>query len=343
MNPYAELLEPSSKWIPGLLKGSLRVDPASNRVVESATGRFVGALIPSNGLSEELARLPLNPKLAEQAINQSAALSRLSPALNALQLTTSIGAVASVANLGVCCVGFAVVLHRLGRIEGKLDKMLREIEGLRDAVERVHSHINALSVARLKSAAQLLKRSIVADSERSRIDLGTKARNLFQESRLLYLELWNQSKPWHQYDVDINTAIELQGRCTACSLGEINAEFILGDMSAFRQAVATVAEDLAEVTGFDPVEVYQSRSDGACSEKMGDMLWFQYNTPTLTEQISGAWEITNWTIRRLEAFKDDADLVESTGLEAHVFVRETQALEGKEYYMLRLEEGYHSR
>ncbi len=337
MTSFAELLGPSDPWLAKLKAGAVTLARESNRVRDTDTGQYLARLVPTNGASEALARLPLQPQLAAQAIAQSGELSAIAPAVEALQLAASVGAIASVANLGVSCGGFAIVIRRLGRIEGKLDQMLGEIEALKAAVSDVHAHQDALSIARLRSAAECLQRSLAADNETTRKELASRARNLFQESRLLYLELWRRAAPWHQAAVPIPTALELHARCVACALGEIQAEFVIGDLGAFRSATETTSAAIAEVTGFSPRDVYRIRSDEACRGHMSSMPAFQARADMLTEELANAWRVADWTVKKLAAFEADVDLVESTGLPPYQVVRELQALPGIAYLALPLE------
>jgi uncharacterized BrkB/YihY/UPF0761 family membrane protein len=69
----------------------------------------------------------------------------------------TVGALASVANLGVSMAGFAAVLHSLSRIESKLDEVLSEVHHVRQTVQRMHMEQSALSLARIHAAYECLK------------------------------------------------------------------------------------------------------------------------------------------------------------------------------------------
>jgi hypothetical protein len=89
-------------------------------------GRFAAPLIPGRDLTMALTRVVATIEALKQA---ASSVEAIAPALEALQLVSAIGAAASVANLAVSIAGFAAVLHRLERIEGKLDAMLATLRG----------------------------------------------------------------------------------------------------------------------------------------------------------------------------------------------------------------------
>lgn len=121
---------------------------------DSSSGRIVGHLVDLGQNARVLDTMPLGPlshlakaaktvateyrlgtienvaQLSEErlhGIQQSLSLSHLKLAeiqhgLNCLQLIGSIGAVASIANLGVSVVGFSMVLRRLNRMEHNLNQ-----------------------------------------------------------------------------------------------------------------------------------------------------------------------------------------------------------------------------
>lgn len=334
MNRFAQLLQPPDTYLRGLEVGTYRLNIPANRVIDAQTGQFVAALVPGEDLSQSLAKLPIDPKAAAQTIQRSAELTKLAPLLNSLQLTSSIGALTSVANLGVSFVGFALVMRRLSRIEGKLDELLGKIEVLQQAVREVHVQMDALSVARVLSAAAALDRALAADSAVARRELAIHARNLFQESRLLYLELWRRANPLFQADVPIVTALEMQGRYTASAIGEIQAEFIAGDLGAFKHAAESAARDLRDAMGFEPVPVFRSRSDQSCGRGMGAVTLFQAGMAQLAKELRDAREAAEWTSQRLEGYAADADLVKALDMEPHQLARGVRTLKGNALFLL---------
>ena len=161
-----------------------------------------------------------------------------------------------------------------------------------------------------------------------------RARDLFQESRALYLELWRAARPWHQLNVPVQTALEIQSRYVACAIGEIQAEFIGGDMGTFLHAVLSAAEDFKKHLSLDGPAALRSRSDAACSQT--DVLArFGSTLAELTGQLRVANDVTKWTAQRLEGFAADADLPSELGVEPHEVVRAVRAANGDGLYVLR--------
>jgi hypothetical protein len=334
MNAFAELLEPADQYLRGLQDGTYGFNRASQRVIDAKTGRFVAPLVPGDGLQRTLSSLSLNPSEAAAQLAASQSLSSLLPVLQTLQLVSTVGALASVANLAVSCVDFALVLQRLNRIEGKLDEMLAKLDVLQDSVRHLQGHADALSLARVRAAGDSLDRAVSADSSSQRHELATHARELFQESRALYLELWRAAQPWHQLKVPVRTALEMQSRYVACAMGEIQAEFIGGDMGTFRHAVRSAVEDFKEHLSLDTPVAFRRRSDGACAQAE-TLARFGSTIANLSAELRVANDVTVWTAGRLEAFELDADLPIELGVEPFEIVRAVRSAKGDGLFALR--------
>ncbi|WP_437588335.1 hypothetical protein [Sorangium sp. So ce1000] len=335
MNEWAEYLEPAEKEIPGLRSGELFVNRASNRVASARTGRFVARLVPGRQLAENLARLPLQPSAAREVIQSSSDLARLSPVLEAMQVTTSIGALASVANLAVSCVGFALVLQRLSRLDAKLDELLLKTETLQRAVDEVRGHQAALSLARVRSAGESLDRALAAETPATRRDLAMHARALFQESKALYLELWRHSQPWERLDIPVRTALEMQSRFVVCAIGEIQAEFIAGDPGSFRHAATQAASNLRTHMGLHQAHIaFRKRSDAACAAGSDALALFQATMVSTVADLKTAAEVTEWTAARLDNFTEDLEILQELRIEPHHLIEIVRAADGAGVYLL---------
>jgi hypothetical protein len=234
----------------------------------------------------------------------------------------------------VSCVGFGLVLQRLTRIEGKLDEMLTKVDVLQQSVQQLQVHTDALSLARVRVAGDCIDRAMSASTAAKREELATHARELFQESRALYLELWRAARPWHQLTVPVQTALEIQSRYVVCAIGEIQAEFIGGDTGTFRHAVRSAVDDFREHMSLDAPGAFRSRSDAACVQT--DLLArFGLTLAELTAQFRVANDVTQWTATRLEAFALDANLPTELGLAPHEIVAVVRSARGNGLYALR--------
>jgi len=334
-NEYGEWLVPHEKWLSGLNDGTLKMNLPANRVIDAANGRFVGALVPGDGLVDELARLPLHPQPAMQVVEASKVLTQLKPALQALQLTSSIGALASVANLGVSCAGFALVLNRLSKIDGKLDDMLGKLDVLQQSVEQLHIKSDALSFARIRSAADSLDRSMAAEQESVQQDLARRARDLFQESRHYYLGLWNKTQPWTSARIPVRTALEMESRFVACGIGEIQAEFVLGDKGSIRHAIKSVASDLTKHFALDAPAALRARSDAAARSEGDEYAGFIVSMTTVSAEFALAAGAANHNSMRVSQFDQDVDMLEDLRLTPRQLVQVTRAADGPHLFLLR--------
>src|SRR5690606_35163193 len=100
------------------------------------------------------------------------------------------------------------------------------------SVDRLHLKADSLTMARLRSAEESLDRALSADTASKRLELCARARDLFQESKNYFLELWKADSVWTEPTLPIQTLVEMQSRYVACLLGEAQAEFVSGDMGA---------------------------------------------------------------------------------------------------------------
>lgn len=322
---FHELLGPSSEWLPLVEKGVVTINRAANRLVWP-DGRFAAALTPTSALGERLASLPVSPQAIQSLLKTTQI--QVGPALEALQLVSTVGAVASVANVGVSIAGFAVVLKRLNRIEGKLDQMMTTLAGLKSAIQSLGVTTESFVLARLAAANENLDRSIAAVTDRERIALARDSRRLFQESRLRYLELWRHVDPWRSPEIEIATAMELQGRYIASAIGELQAEFILGDTGAFLHACRSTVRDLRETMALEPAAALRVRCDSAVDRvgsknhsPLHQVAFISGTLDALPGQLSLARSSASDSATRVAAFEADAELPTQLGLPAHEILK----------------------
>lgn len=343
MTRFHEYLGPSRRWLPLVEQGVVYVNRGANRLCWTEGGRFAAKLTPSAGLGVRLASLPASVEAVQKLIATTQELTQIAPALEALQLVSTVGAIASVAGVGVSIAGFAAVLHRLKRIEGKLDEMIMKLDGLRAAVRSLGASTESFLMARLSSASENLDRCIAADTKDEQVHLARDARRLFQESRLRYLELWRQTDPWSNPDIEVVTALELQGRYVASAIGELQAEFLLGDRGAFVHATMSAARDVAETMRLDPPKVFRLRSDASLStvatkgyRPAHQATVLAAMLPVLRDQLRLAAAVTTESASRLTAFEDDADLPGLVGGSAHEILRAVRDAPGVDVFAVGL-------
>lgn len=129
------MIAPILMSIPAALQASVQGGTAQvigAIVKDVATGQVLGHLQPTTALTQML--LSANPiALATQAgsaVLQSVQLLRIERLLDSVKLISTVGAAASVLNLGVCLGGFAMVLSALRKVDAKLDAVGVAIEKL---------------------------------------------------------------------------------------------------------------------------------------------------------------------------------------------------------------------
>ncbi len=327
------MLRPAAPYLPGLESGEFHIRDVGNHVIRSDSGETIASLVPGRQLQTELAKLPLDPTQATRAISQSGRLKDHALLLAMMHMTSSVGALASVANIGLSCVDFGVVLPRLARVEGKLDECFERLDVLERAVKKLHTNLYSLAMARLKPADDALERSLRADSVENRMELARRARDGFAESKHLYLELWKQVDPWNEPTIDVPTAIEMKNRFVTCAIGELQADFVCGDMGQFTHAARTAVRDYDETFGLDAPAALRSRCDSACADTE-TLARFDSHLPALSAHFRLAIGVVTYTKRRLAAFEQDADLPDQLGLEPHQVARLTRDADGCHVYAL---------
>ena len=166
-------------------------------IKEVASGRIVGHLKELTGVSRLLSSIPLHPLLggmsvvaqAGQWLDTHSQLRQVRQLLDHLQLVSGVGALASVAGLGVSIAGFAIVWKCLQRLEQNLN---RAMDKLRAEVERLHLKVDLLSMAELTTAWQQLDGAGHTDCRERKAQLLKDADRCFHKYRnYYYASSWN--------------------------------------------------------------------------------------------------------------------------------------------------------
>ena len=157
---------------------------------------------------------------------QMAQLHRIQQTLNTVQTLATVGAVASVASLGVSVAGFAVVIKKLNRMEGKLDRMLAETARVRGLVERLHVKVDALPMAVLSARLEEVAMARLYDEQRRRDSLRDSVEKL-AELRHFYSALLASPEFCAFGTENLLALLDTQERLVAVCQGELHAEFLL--------------------------------------------------------------------------------------------------------------------
>ncbi len=344
---YVHLLRSPDWCAQGLELGTFALNAAANRVIDVRTGRFVAALVPGRALLERAADQPLraifkaigsaNPLGVLDSVTgvvNAFQLSSIRKVLGAMQLVVSAGALASVANLGVSCVGFGLIMRRLSVFEDNINTALHEVVALRAGVHQLSVRADVLAMGRLRSAGESLARSLRADSTEKRLELCARARDLFQEAKHVHVELWRRSQPWLDAEVSAYAALGMTNCFVACAIGEAQAEFVSNDMGAFRHALESALTDLAQYK-VPKAEALRARADAALKGGGEALARFR------VDEVGGALQVAasafDVTAARLQSMTLDAALPEQLGLEAFEVARLLQDADGDTVYALPLD------
>lgn len=121
-------------------------------VKDSATHQILAHLQPTRLLSQTLTQVldgATSPLNLMSSLGQNYQLWKVRQMLDTLQLVSSIGAAASVLNLGVSVGGFALVLSAIRRVDAKMDQALASLQALKD----MHSGDHRADVRSILEAA----------------------------------------------------------------------------------------------------------------------------------------------------------------------------------------------
>lgn len=212
-----------------------------------------------------LSRVPIpggNPlNLAVEAV-QSGQLVMIQRTLSAVQSLATVGAVASVASLGVSIVGFTAVLTKLNRMDGKLDKMLAETARLRGIVESLNVKVDALQFARLRASLEEIGMARLYDAGRRRDSLRGSVVKL-AELRHFYGALL-ASPDFCSLGTDNMLALaDTHERLVAACQGELYAEFLLGGDPSLMAARWQLQQAIFDTVAWNtPERLYELTAQG---------------------------------------------------------------------------------
>lgn len=199
-------------------------------IKDRATGRIV-THIQETGAWGLLRHVPIpggNPLGLVTESVQMTQLANIQQTLSTVQTLSTIGAVASVASLGVSVAGFAAVLSKLKRMDGKLDQALSETATIRSLAERLHVKIDALALAGLGSELEAVHMALRYEGSRRRDSLRKSVQSL-STLRHYYAELLADEAFCRQGTEGLLGLLDAHERLVAASEGEMFAEFMLGD------------------------------------------------------------------------------------------------------------------
>jgi len=296
---------------------------------DAETGRFVGHLKEAGKLGETLAALPVSPISSAvkigSAISQHVQLANIQQVLNSLQLLSSVGAFASVAGLGVCVAGFAIMNHKLNRIDAKLDKVLGELAYVRQAVNELGFKWDTITMARMKSAIEAFSTAEATTKASQREQELLSSISTFRELRNYYLQLFNHADPFNRHDFPLHAGMEMFGRYTACCVAELEGEFLLNDANRFKVSHEKIMKEIDSEKVFNAQLIHRNRHDSAIREGIEfDLEQLDDRAVNLIKEV-----VVNGkeSIARLETFSAEMDYITANGLDPIEYKREIRELE----------------
>ena len=277
-------------------------------------GAEIGAIIPIPGAAIVGAGVEKVAKVIDE-IAEDAQLDRIEESLKITEIMSTIAATASVATLGVSVCGFAAVNRRLKRIDAKLDSFARQLQSLASTLDRLNLKWDVMSSAAISRASEMLDLSLKAENEARRADLLSRAVNDFSKGKHYYLKLVEDYDFWLDPTLPMDAAYELFSRAAVCSLGQIQAEFLLGDYEVSKQTCDDLTKEMRHLGAFEKQQVYQARTDRNQGRVGID---FEH----LAKQVGQTRHRVDETISRMELFSMETDVVRKRGITPWEHVRE---------------------
>ncbi|MFH0821792.1 MAG: hypothetical protein V2B18_03510 [Pseudomonadota bacterium] len=278
-------------------------------------GDVVGILKETGDLAQTLGTLPLTPGDAVAKVFQATGMAGIKESLQTLQIISSVGALTSVATLGVCAVGFMCINNRLKRLEGKLDEIMKEVKEIRREVERLNIRWDALTLAKLQTAGEQLSVAQESEKKSRRDNLLQTSSSTFAELNNYYYSILQHGNIWQNGRLPIDSAIELHSRFVVCSVGQLHAEFLLGDMSAFRATWKLVTNKMREIGRFDKKSAFRARADYMATH------FITVGLNDLARHINNAYTLATENYARVETMIYEADYIEKRGIDPLRYVR----------------------
>lgn len=318
-------MQASVQYIPGLLSGELI---RYGTILKSATsGQIVGHLKEVGSFSSMVGGMPMSPLSAVMggvntlsSLTANLQLRQVQKAVESLKLITEVGAAASVASLGVSVIGFAAVMHRLGKMDGKLDSLASQVSSISMALSEQGLKWDFFTMAALDRAAGYIDKAILAGPERRR-ELLRVAVDDFSERKAYFHQLIRASGPLLQSDIQIHQATELLSRYETAALGEVHAEFLLGDFGACRATIDATQIQMREILSPSAKDMFRARTGHATGNSLA------LDLPALRDACKSAVINNVELMARTETAITEIDFVERSGLDPFEYINQLKTRE----------------
>lgn len=304
---------PPAECIAGLNTGELCRYGAL--IKDAKTGNIVAHMKEASKLAQTVSGI--NPATLLSQGAQHYQLHNIQQSLNSLQLISSVGAVASVATLGVCAAGLMVINNKLKHLDAKLDEALGAIESVRVGVESANIKLDAISLARLRSAGEHLHLAQQTTDPERRKKLLEDACRLFVEQKNYYYTLFERHNYWLDPNLTIKQSTEMHSRFVACCLGQLYSEFLLGNWDTYEATWELVMAQMKQVENFDRKAVFRAKSDAA----LDTISIIGADRHALAQEVRDAEAIMVENHARLDSMLVEANYVRDNSLSPEQYLR----------------------
>jgi hypothetical protein len=289
------------------------------------TGRILGHLKEAGEMGKFFSDIAVNPikGVADIALNidQSIQLRQLQGSvqdikqtLEQLGLVTNVAALASIAGLGVSIAGFAIVSAKLNKIESKLDEMAVDITAIKKGLDNLNIKWDAMSEARLQTAGECMLVAERATTEGRVLELAKEAASEFAKLRHYYSNLLRTRGLFSDISLPIEQLYELIARYTYTCLGVLQAEFLTGDLGAYRKRLELIQKDYSDLVLFNPRELYQNRCDQLGPLPVG------HDFEALSTSVVGLDAYVRETAARIETATIELDYLDKNNISAQEYI-----------------------
>ena len=298
-------------------------------IKDNLSGKIIGH-IKEVGMNSVLKnfKIPTNPLSANaeavkavSGVVQNFQVKEMQNVLESMQLVNNVGALASVATLGVSVSGFAVVTQKLNQLEEKLDVALEKVDRVLEIIENLNMKQEVLEFAEVKTASEQLHNALFTENIARRKDLLTQANNTFHKYKNYYLKIAQDKSIWYDGQLPLEVAHELYARYITCVMGQLYSEFLLGDLSCFRESWKVINREVADISNIDKIKMLRSKSD----EKSFEL--FATNYDDLVTQVNNTQKILSETNNRIESMDYEARYLLESQIKPFEYLKELRKMD----------------
>ena len=273
-----------------------------------STGQIVGHLKEVGNLGIKLSQIPLEPLNLISNVAQNIQLNKIQKTLNVLQMTTNVAALASVASLGVSVAGFTVVINKLNKLESKLDSVANDVQEIKKTLNGLDLKWEMLTNAKILNASERLIHAENAHNLSRQQGLLNEANREFSQLRCYLFNVLTELKPETQVELSIDQVREFYSRYFVISIGQLQSEFMLNDLGAYRSTLNIINAEIKKITDFNVKDVYRVRSDARAS------LDIYFDHKELANNVKSLNLYMDNTKTRINSFNTEVDYLENNNI-----------------------------